>query len=83
MNEPARLEHAEGVAHGDARDAKALRELALRLEAIAGLELAVEDRALDLRDDLAGRASLADRREGDAAHAVAAAFCFGADASSR
>ena len=83
VNEATRLEHAKRIANGDARHTEPLGELALRLQAIAGLELAIEDRALDLRDDLAGRAGLPDRREGDAAHAVAAAFCFGADASSR
>ena len=85
MDEAARLEHAKRVANGYARDAEPLGELPLGFEAIAGLQLAVEDRALDLRHDLAGRAGLPDRRERDAAHARAAAFCFlePADASSR
>src|SRR5207245_9030926 len=83
MDEPARLEYAKCVAHGDPRDAEALRKLPLRLEPIAGFEVPVEDLPLDLGDDLARRARLPDRSERDTAHAVAAAFCLQADASSR
>ena len=85
VNEAAGFEHAQRVAHRDPRDAEPLGELALGLETIAPLELALEDGVLDLRDDLAGRARLPYRGEGDSRQALASAFCFElpADASSR
>ena len=83
MDQPAGLQHAEGIAHGDPGHAEPLRELALGLETIAGPQVAVEDRPLDLRDDLPGGPGLPDGGERHAAHAVAAAFCLPATASAK
>src|SRR5439155_21513660 len=69
-DEAAGLEDAERVAHGDARDAELLRELALGLEAVARVQLSREDRALDLGHDLARRAGLVDGGEHDAANGM-------------
>ena len=60
-NEPERLERPDRLAHADAADAEGLDELSLRREPLAGREVAVLDRRLDLAADLLAPLGALDR----------------------
>jgi hypothetical protein len=68
LDEPAVLERAERLAHGDAAGADVARELPLGRQLVTALEGSIVDRALEVRDDLLVDSRHAHRRRHGARH---------------